>query len=116
MLLNPTPILNRAVFVSGVRNLTQNTILAALEAELGTKFAVKRVDVKQIRADAMEALEKGELGLGTRGLTLNAQFNEEGSAADFWELVTNEIVGVDAVDVRVAVREYLKTMKPAWFA
>ena len=111
MLLKPQTILNRAVFVSGVRNITQNNILAALEAELGTKFQVKHVDVKKIRDDAMQALGRGELGLGTRGMTINAQFNEEGSAAAFWELVTNEEVGVEAVDVRVAVREYLKDVK-----
>ena len=108
MLHNPDPIINRGVFISGVRNLTQNTILAALEAELGKKFTVKHVDVKKIKADAMESLERGDAKMAMRGLTINSNFNEEDSKADFWGLVDNERVGVEAVDVRVAVREYLK--------
>ncbi len=105
MLLNPTPILNLSISISGV---TQNTIPAALEAELRVKFSVEHVDVQNFRADALEALGRGNLRAATRGLTINAQFNEEGSGADFWEMVENGVVGVD---VREAVREYLRIEK-----
>lgn len=90
--------------------MTQNNILAALEAETGKKFEVKQVDIKKIKAEALEALEKGEPKLATRGLTINSNFNEEDSAANFWHLVDNVVVGVEAVDVRVAVKEYLKSI------
>ena len=110
MLRKPDAIKNRAIFVSGVRDLTQNAILAALEAETGEKFEMEFVDVQKIRQDALEALEKGELGKAARGLTINAQFNERDSAANFGHLVENKLVGVEAVDVKEAVREYLKSM------
>ena len=108
MLRNPNPIVNRCIFISGVRNLTQNTILAALEAEIGEKFTLTHVDVKKIKADALEALGRGDARMATRGLTINSNFNEEDSAANFWHLVDNGSVGVEAVDVREAVKEYLK--------
>jgi len=62
MLLNPDLILNRGILVSGVHNLTQNSILAALEAETGQKFAIKHVDEKRIKADAGSVGEKGLQG------------------------------------------------------
>ncbi|KKY22199.1 putative isoflavone reductase family protein [Diplodia seriata] len=104
MLRAPDAVKNRAVFVCGVRGLTQNALLEALEAEVGEKFDVERVDVKKMKADALELLERGEVKAAMRGLTLSGQFNEEGSAADFWHLVENELVGVEPVSVREAVR------------
>ena len=109
MLLNPKPILNRSILISGVTGLTQNAILAALEAETGEKFQITHVDVKEIKADAMKAMKGGEWRTATRGLTINSNFNEEDSAANFWHLVENELVGVKAVDVREAVRDHLRT-------
>ncbi|KAK4694010.1 hypothetical protein P7C71_g3492, partial [Lecanoromycetidae sp. Uapishka_2] len=108
MLENPEKILNRPIFISGVRDVTQNNIMAALEAELGVKFEVEHVNVKKIKEEAMKALGRGEPKLALRGLTLNSQFNEEDGFADFWDKVENETVGVEAVDVREAVREYLQ--------
>jgi hypothetical protein len=105
MLRNPSPILNRSIFISGVLDLTQNAILAALEAETGDKFAVEHVDVWQIKKEALEALEKGEYRQATRGLTINHNFNEEDSAANFWHKVENELVGVKPVTVQEAVRD-----------
>lgn len=111
MLLNPDLILNRGILDSGVHNLTQNSILAALEAETGQNFAIKHVDEKRIKADALEALERKDFRAATRGLTINSNFNEQDSAANFWRLVENELVGIEAVDIREAVRDYLKTCK-----
>ncbi|KAL9000749.1 MAG: hypothetical protein Q9188_005624 [Gyalolechia gomerana] len=51
-------ILNRAIYICGVEDVTQNNILAALEAEIGSKFEVTRVDIRKIRQDATQALEK----------------------------------------------------------
>ena len=109
VLRNPDPVLNQPIFICGVRGLTQNAILAALEAEMGEKFEVEYVDIQKIRQDALDALERGEPGKAMRGLTLNAQFNEKDSAANFWNRVENSRVGVEAVDVREAVGEYLKS-------
>ncbi|KAL1645812.1 hypothetical protein SLS58_003696 [Diplodia intermedia] len=103
MLRAPDAVRNRAVFVCGVRDLTQNALLAALEAELGESFDVERVDIKKMKADALALLERGEVRPAMRGLTLSGQFNEENSAADFWHLVENELVGVEPVSVREAV-------------
>ncbi len=114
MLLNPDLILNRGILVSGVHNLTQNSILAALEAETGQNFAIKHVDEKRIKADALEALERKDFRAATRGLTINSNFNEEDSAANFWRVVENELVGIEAADIREAVRDYLKTCKEGY--
>ncbi|KAL9123614.1 MAG: hypothetical protein Q9175_008323, partial [Cornicularia normoerica] len=111
MLHKPLANLNRGILISGVQNLTQNNLLAALEAEMGEKFSVDYIDVRKIKSDAMEKLEKGEWKAAARGLTISAQFNDEEGSANFWHLVENEGVGVQAVDVREAVREYLLWQK-----
>jgi hypothetical protein len=104
MLRSPSPILNRGVYISGVVGLTQNSILAALEAETGAKFSVEHVDVQQIKEEALEALQNGDYRQATRGLTINSNFNEKESAANFWDKVENELVGVKPVTVQEAVR------------
>jgi hypothetical protein len=104
MLRNPDAILNRGIFVSGVRDLTQNAILTALEAETGDKFEVENVDLKQMKEKALAALAKGEYRQATMGLTINSNFNEKDSAANFWDKVENDLVGVEAVTVREAVK------------
>ena len=104
MLCNPDAILNRAIFISGVRNLTQNAILAALEAETGNKFEIEHIDLKPIKENALAALANGDYIQATKGLTLNSNFNEQESKADFWGIVENELVGVRAVTVQEAVR------------
>ncbi|GME26000.1 Isoflavone reductase family protein [Neofusicoccum parvum] len=104
MLRNPDAIKNRPIFVAGVRDNTQGAILEALEAELGEPFAVERVDIKNIKVEALELLQKGEFKQANRGLALSGQFNEEGSAANFWPKVENELVGVEPVSVRDAVK------------
>lgn len=83
ILKNLDAILNRPVFISGVRNSTQNNILAALEAEFGMKFEVEHIDVKEFKEKAMKALEEGHSRQAVRGLTMNSQFNEEDGYADF---------------------------------
>lgn len=105
MLHNPSAIMNRGIYISGVTDLTQNAILAALEAETGDKFSIEHVDLKQIKKEALEALERGEYREATRGLTINSNFNEEDSAANFWNKVENDLVGVKPVSVREAVRD-----------
>lgn len=74
MLRNPDPIINRAVFISGVKTVTQNAILGALEAEAGEKFTVEHVDVKEIKKEAREALERGVLAKAVRGMAINSNF------------------------------------------
>ncbi|MCJ1394249.1 hypothetical protein MMC18_007127 [Xylographa bjoerkii] len=105
MLSNPLPIVNRGILICSVKGVTQNAILAALEAEMGETFEVEYVDVKKIREEAHAALARGEYKTATRGLTINAQYNEEESAANFWGKVENELVDVNPVTVREAVRE-----------
>jgi hypothetical protein len=109
MLRNPSAILNRGIYISGVLDLTQNAILAALEAETGEKFSVEHVDVEQIKKEAVEALEKGEYRQATRGLTINSNFNEKDSAANFWDKVENDLVGVTPVSVQEATRAALSS-------
>lgn len=83
MLRNPEAILNRPIFICGVRNITQNNILAALEAELGDDFEAEYVNVKKIKEEAIKALKRDNSRQALRGLTLNSQSNEEDGYADF---------------------------------
>ncbi|KAF4304740.1 NmrA-like protein [Botryosphaeria dothidea] len=106
ILRDPASFLNRPVFVCGVQGVTQNAILEALEAEMGA-FEVERVDIKKMYEEAKGLLEKGEVRSAMRGLTLNGQFNEEGSAANFWHLLENDKVGVQPVSVKDAVQTTL---------
>ena len=66
MLRNSDSIINRVVFISGVNGVTQNAILEALEAETREKFTVEYVDVKEIKKEVEEALERGELAKAVR--------------------------------------------------
>lgn len=111
MLHNPSAIMNRGIYISGVTDLTQNAILAALEAETGDKFSMEHVDLKQIKKEALEALERGEYREATRGLTINSNFNEEDSAANFWNKVENDLVGVKPVSVQEAVRDAMSSWR-----
>lgn len=99
MLRNPDPIINRAVFTSGVKVVTQNAILEALEAETGEKFTVEHVDVEEIKKEAEEALERCELAKAIRGMTINSNFNEEDSVVNLWEMMGNNLLGVNPVSV-----------------
>lgn len=74
MLRNLDPIINHAVFISGVKGVTQNVILGALEAEAGEKFTVDHVDVKEIKKEAEEARERGVLAKAVRGMVINSNF------------------------------------------
>ncbi|KAL9026119.1 MAG: hypothetical protein Q9196_005166 [Gyalolechia fulgens] len=103
-------ILNRAIYICGVRDVTQNNILAALEAETGSKFEVTHVDIRKIRQDATQALERADWKAATRGMTIAHQFDEEDSVANFWDLVENDTVGVSPVSVREAVRTVLEEL------
>lgn len=85
MLRNPDTILKGPIFISGVRDLTQNAILDALEAEIGSKVEIEHIDLKPIKEIALAALANGEYRHATKGLTLNSNFNEEESKANFWD-------------------------------
>ncbi len=52
----------------------------------------------------MAALARGDFRQATMGLTINSNFNEEGSVANFWYKVEKGRVGVKAVTVKEAVR------------
>jgi hypothetical protein len=108
MLRTPDAILNRAIFICGVKDVTQNAILEALELETGTKFEVANVDVKQLKAEAFKKMAEGNTRGAMRGLILNSNFNEEDSKANFWDKVENDLVGVQVVSVRAAVKAAMK--------
>ncbi|KAI9867455.1 MAG: hypothetical protein M1813_009013 [Trichoglossum hirsutum] len=106
MLKSPTAVLNRPTFILGVDNLTQHTLLAALEAEMGDgrPFEREYLDVVPIKQEAMALLGRGEVRQAMRGLTIDAQFGGEGERVGFAAKVENELVGVKPVEVREAVR------------
>jgi hypothetical protein len=64
------------MFICGAQELEQNVIIAALEAEIGNKFSVDKVELGPVEEEAMKALERGEYRPATRGLTFPSQFQE----------------------------------------
>ncbi|KAI4165274.1 MAG: hypothetical protein LQ342_001142 [Letrouitia transgressa] len=105
MLCHPQGILNRAVHVRGVRDLTQNALLEALESQTGRKFSVERADTGALEAEVFGLLKKGETKKAMKGLTIWAQFGDGVDGGK--EGVDNEAVGVVEVTVAEAVREVL---------
>lgn len=67
MLRNPDPIINCAVFISGVRGVTQNAILGTLEAEAGEKFTIEHIDVKEIKKRGGGSARERRVGEGCQG-------------------------------------------------
>ena len=104
MLQTPEPVLNRAIFICGVRDVTQNKLLEAVEAETGHKFAVEHVDLQTIKKDALQKLESGDLKAAVRGLAINFNFGEGECVTNFWERCENELAGVKVLGLREAVR------------
>ena len=117
--------INKGILVSGVRGLSQNAILAALEDIYSSRtsssgsapngsssddkrdkvFEVTQVDVAKINAHARTALARGETGKAMKGLTISAQFYEGDQGGDFSALCDNDAVGVQTVSVETAVRD-----------
>ncbi|KAL9035164.1 MAG: hypothetical protein Q9214_006714, partial [Letrouitia sp. 1 TL-2023] len=105
MLRHPQGILNRAVHVCGVKDLTQNAMLEALEKQTGRKFSVERADTGALEDEVFGLLRNGEAKKAMKGLTLWAQFGK-GNGGDKGG-VDNEAVGVVEVTVAEAVKEVL---------
>jgi hypothetical protein len=108
MIRNPSPVLNRPIYINTVPNLTQNILLSTVESVLGQKFTVEHVDVEKINKNSLIALERGEIGKAMKGLTVSNQFFEGDSGNDFSKLVENETVGVESVSVEEAVRQAIE--------
>lgn len=108
--LIPNKIANRGIYISGIRGLTQNAILEALEAETGAEFDVEHAETKGVREKALESLKEGKVGPAMMGLHTDSNFNPDNSSfADFWDKVENDLIGVKPVSVREAVKVVLKT-------
>ena len=41
-------------------------------------------------------------------MTINSNFNEEDSAASFWDMVENNLLGVNPVSVREAMKDAME--------
>jgi hypothetical protein len=61
--------------------------------------------VEEIKKEAEEALERCELAKAIRGMTINSNFNEEDSVMNFWDMVGNDLLGVNPVSVGEAVTQ-----------
>lgn len=108
ILLNPEPTLNRGILIAGVKDVTQNALLEALEAELGEKFQVEYVDISGLQAEAEAALARGDTKAALRPMAMNANFNEKVSVSNFWDRTENEVVGIKVLSVREAVKRALE--------
>ncbi|KZM26103.1 uncharacterized protein EKO05_0001205 [Ascochyta rabiei] len=109
MLRSPDAVANRPVYICPFAKgeLTQNTLLAALQSALDSEFTIETVDVAKINKHAIIALERGEEGKAMKGLAVSNQFYEEDSGGDFSHLTENDLVGVEMTSVEEAVRDAL---------
>ncbi|KAL9623661.1 MAG: hypothetical protein Q9160_002117 [Pyrenula sp. 1 TL-2023] len=115
---DPYHLLNRPHFIAGVTPpLTMNAVVSALEtqsANLGESgnWVVEQLPMEPIREEASKALERGDHRAALRNLTLLSQFDAEGwqgRAADFSRKgLSNEMLGVESVDVEAMVRNELE--------
>lgn len=107
MLRRPEAVANRPIYICPFAKgeLTQRSLLAALQKVLGAEFAVDRVDLAKINKNARLALEKGELGKAMKGLIVSNQFYEEDCGNDFSHLIENNVVGVEMMSVEEAVKD-----------
>jgi hypothetical protein len=108
MIRKPDTIANRSILICPFPQLTQHMILAALEDVLDTKFAVENMDIDKITKHANIAMERGDMAKAGKGLTLSGQFYEGGNPNDFRHLVENEVVGVEMMDLKDAVRDAIE--------
>lgn len=107
MLRRPEAVANRPIYICPFAKgeLTQRSLLAALQKVLGAEFAVDRVDLAKINKNARLALEKGEPGKAMKGLIVSNQFYEEDCGNDFSHLIENNVVGVEMMSVEEAVKD-----------
>ena len=105
MLRNAGAVANRSIYICPFEKgeLTQQTLLNALQKILGTEFDVEAVDIAKINRNSKIALEKGEAGKAMKGLVVSNQFYEEDSGNDFSHLIENDVVGVEMMKVEEAV-------------
>jgi hypothetical protein len=107
MLQDSNAVANRPIyicpFIKG--ELTQRSLLTALQKVLDVTFDVEEVNVAEINKNARIALAKGEAGKAMKGLAVSNQFFEEDSGNDFSHLIENDLVGVKMMDVEDAVRD-----------
>jgi hypothetical protein len=107
MLHVPELVLNRSILIAGVKDVSQNNILAALESVTGERFTVEHIDIQPLKEMALKMLSEGKNREAMPGLTINSNFNEADSQANFWDKAENELLGVQAVSVQEAVRELI---------
>ena len=107
MLQDPSTVTNRPVYICPFAKgeLTQTSLLTALQKVLNTTFSVEEVNVAEMNKNARIALAKGEAGKAMKGLAVSNQFYEEDSGNNFSHLIENELVGVKMVGVEDAVRD-----------
>jgi hypothetical protein len=108
MLRKPDSIANRSILICPFPRLTQHMILTALEDVLNTKFAINNIDIDKITTNANIAMNRGDIGKASKGLTVGGQFYEGGTPNDFRHLVENEAVGVGMIDLKDAVRDAIE--------
>lgn len=105
MLRRPDAVTNRPIhicpFIKG--ELTQRSLLTALQKAVDATFAIEEVDLAKIDKNAKIALERGEAGKAMKGLTVSCQFYEEDSGNNFSHLIENHVVGVEMMTVEEAV-------------
>ena len=63
--------------------------------------------MKKIKKEAEKALETGELAKVVRGMIINSNFNED-SVANFWDMMENDLLGVNLVSVREAMKNAME--------
>jgi hypothetical protein len=87
--------------------VSQNEILAILEAETGSKFTLQQVDIEKLKADSYAALGRGEFNhVNILGVIQGAVFGQKSSAR--WGRVDDsESLGIPKKDLTEDIKKVL---------
>jgi hypothetical protein len=103
---NPAPFKNKFIRVSDFY-VSQNRILAVLEAEIGVKSSIEDVDVSKLKEDSHRGLLNGEWSDGNIYGAIKASiFGPESSASWGWE-DDSQSLGFPKKDLEAEIKKVL---------
>lgn len=106
LLSNPAPYKNKFVRISDF-HVSQNEILAILEAETGSKFAIEEVDINKLKEDSGRGLAAGEWTEANIYGVVKGSIFGTGSSANWGHDDDTESLGLPKKDLRTEIKKIL---------
>ena len=106
LLSNPAPYKNRFIRISDFY-VSQNEILAILEAETGSKFAITEEDINKAKEEADRGLAAGEWNEKNIYTVVKGAIFGSNSSASWGEVDDTESLGVPKKDLKAEIKKLL---------